>query len=181
MSYSLRCNEFPKCNGILDHERKQKLEVKCLELEEELRDQGYDDDEIEEKVNAYRQMLLGDEQGKRAFHEVDEFGRPIAKDSHQLAQAQKEKNAKLKAAFGLKENFIDGSSFERNRIAQEKADLEIKEKKSSSKKRSRKPSTSSSSSDSESSSEKKWISILIISASVLAGLFLLCMCSCFIR
>jgi hypothetical protein len=93
---------------------------------------------------AYRQMLLGVEKDKGAFQDVDEFGRPMAKDSHQLAQAQKEKNAKLKSAFGLKDSFVDGSSFERNRQAQEKADLEIKEnKKSSSKKRSRKQSSSS--------------------------------------
>ena len=89
-------------------------------------------------------MLLGVEKDKGAFQDVDEFGRPMAKDSHQLAQAQKEKNAKLKSAFGLKDSFVDGSSFERNRQAQEKADLEMKEnKKSSSKKRSRKQSSSS--------------------------------------
>jgi len=45
--------------GILDHERKRKLEVKCLELEEVLRDQGYEDEEVAEKVQAYRQMLMG--------------------------------------------------------------------------------------------------------------------------
>ena len=36
-------------------------------------------------------MLLGVEKDKGAFQDVDEFGRPMAKDSHQLAQAQKEK------------------------------------------------------------------------------------------
>jgi len=143
--------------GILDHERKRKLEVKCMELEEVLRDQGCDDEEIDEKVNAYRQMLLGHEQDKKAFQDVDEFGRPVVKDTHQLAKAQQEKNAKLKAAFGLKDNFIDGSSFERNRLAQEKADLEIKSKEKKSKKKSRKrsKSTSSSSSESESSSDSE--------------------------
>ena len=45
--------------GILDHERKRKLEVKCLELEEVLRDQGCEEKEVGEKVQAYRQMLLG--------------------------------------------------------------------------------------------------------------------------
>jgi len=141
--------------GILDHERKRKLEVKCMELEEVLRDQGCDDEEIDEKVNAYRQMLLGHEQDKKAFQDVDEFGRPVVKDTHQLAKAQQEKNAKLKAAFGLKDNFIDGSSFERNRLAQEKADLEIKSKEKKSKKKSRKRSKSTSSSESESSSDSE--------------------------
>ena len=97
---------------------------------------------------------------------MDDFGRPIVKDSHQLAQAQKEKNTRLKEAFGLSESFKDGSSFERNRQAQEKADEEMKKEvdnkkrkkkdkksKKSKKKRSRKNSTSSSSSSSSSSSE----------------------------
>ena len=44
--------------GILDHERKRKLEVKCLELEELLIEQGYKDAEVAEKVAAYRKMLL---------------------------------------------------------------------------------------------------------------------------
>jgi len=101
--------------GILDHERKRKLEVKCLELEDVLRDQGANDEEIAVKVQAYREMLLGVEQEKKAFSEVDDFGKPIVKDSHQLAQAQKEKNARLKEAFGLSRDFKDGSSFERNR------------------------------------------------------------------
>ena len=81
--------------GILDHERKRKLEVKCMELEDVLRDQGCDDDEIDEKVDAYRQMLLEKEREKKGFQNVDEFGRPVVKDSHQLAKAQQEKNAKL--------------------------------------------------------------------------------------
>ena len=45
--------------GILDHERKRKLEVKCLELEDVLKDQGCDDEEIEEKVEGkYTQVAL---------------------------------------------------------------------------------------------------------------------------
>ena len=87
--------------GILDHERKRKLEVKCMELEEVLQDQGYKDTDIEEKVSAYRMMLLSKEVSKKAFTEVDEFGRPILKDTHQIAEAKKEKNSKLKDAFGV--------------------------------------------------------------------------------
>eukprot|EP00093_Oithona_nana_P009311 09311.XXX_136085_136639_1 [CDS] Oithona nana genome sequencing. len=124
--------------GILDHERKRKLEVKCLELEEVLCEQGYNDVEVAEKVQAYRKMLLGAETDKKAFHEVDEFGRPIIKDSHQLAQAQKEKNEKLKAAFGLAGTFVDGSSFERNRAAKEKAEEELETKKEEKKRKKKK-------------------------------------------
>ena len=147
--------------GILDHERKRKLEVKCLELEEVLREQGCDDEEVAEKVDAYRQVLIGNEQDKKAFHEVDDFGRPIVKDTHQIAQAQLEKNARLKDAFGLSKDFKDGSSFERNRVAQEKADEELKALMLKQQKKKRKKSAESSTessdsdSDSESSSEEE--------------------------
>ena len=101
--------------GILDHERKRKLEVKCMELEEVLEEQGYTEAEIEEKVTAYRKMLLSKEVSKKAFAEVDEFGRPVLKETHQIAEAQKEKNRQLKEAFGISSSFIEGSSFDPNR------------------------------------------------------------------
>ena len=95
------------------------LQVKCLELEEVLEEQGYKEDEIEEKVGpsslvltslpltprllslspltsspltphllsqvtAYRKMLLSKEGEKQRFAEVDEFGRPVLKETHQV-------------------------------------------------------------------------------------------------
>ncbi len=77
-------------------------------------------------MSTFRKMLLGVEIDKKEFAEVDEFGRPVLKDSHQELAAQKEKNARLKSAFGLGEDFVDGSSFSRNREAIEKAEKEKK-------------------------------------------------------
>merc|ERR1712083_1187164 len=154
--------------GILDHERKRKLEVKCMELEEVLQDQGYKDTDIEEKVSAYRMMLLSKEVSKKAFTEVDEFGRPILKDTHQIAEAQKEKNSKLKDAFGISDFFVEGSSFDPNRKALEEAAREInkqkfalvpfedeKEVKEKKKKKRKASSSDSDSSDSEEEKKKK--------------------------
>ena len=45
--------------GILEHERKRKLEVKCLELEEVLEEQGLNEEEIEEKVGSIDQSKIG--------------------------------------------------------------------------------------------------------------------------
>ena len=42
-----------------------------------------------------------------------------AKESHQIAQATAEKNARIKEAFGIGENYVDGSSFDPNRKAKE--------------------------------------------------------------
>merc|ERR1712210_439743 len=113
--------------GILEHERKRKLEVKCLELEEVLEEQGLNEEEIEEKVTAYRKMLISKEGQKKRFAEVDEFGRPVLKETHQIAEAMK--NNKLKDAFGISKHFVEGSSFDINRKELEEAAKEDEKKK----------------------------------------------------
>ena len=170
--------------GILEHERKRKLEVKCLELEEVLEEQGLNEEEIEEKVGsidqskiglnllilicqvtAYRKMLISKEGQKKRFAEVDEFGRPVLKETHQIAEAMKEKNNKLKDAFGISKHFVEGSSFDINRKEMEEAAREDeknkrqeemeeprREKAAKSKKK-KKPSSSNS--DSEDSEEEE--------------------------
>jgi hypothetical protein len=72
--------------GILQHQRKRKMELKCLELEELLQEQGYDEKEITEKVDAYRKMLNekdAETKGKVEDVETDEFGRAVYKVSTQ--------------------------------------------------------------------------------------------------
>jgi len=44
-----------------------------------------------------------------------------AKQTHQIAEATAEKNARLKEAFGIGEFYQDGSSFDPNRKAKEEA------------------------------------------------------------
>ncbi|ETN61388.1 hypothetical protein AND_006977 [Anopheles darlingi] len=58
--------------GILDHERKRKIEVKCAELEEVLESQGLSQDEVRAKVELYRSKLMN--QGTIELPK-DEFGR----------------------------------------------------------------------------------------------------------
>ena len=48
------------------------------------------------------------------------------KSSFQELAAQREKNLRLKDAFGIGKDFVDGSSFSRNREAVEKAEKEKK-------------------------------------------------------
>merc|ERR1712226_256059 len=134
-------------------------EVKCLELEEVLEEQGYKEDEIEEKVSAYRKMLISKEGEKKRFAEVDEFGRPVLKETHQIAEAQKEKNAKLKDAFGISKHFVEGSSFDPNRreldeAAREEARSKTRRETEEPRREKRKPSSSSSESE-DSEKEKK--------------------------
>ncbi|KAI7813173.1 putative serine/arginine repetitive matrix protein 3-like, partial [Triplophysa rosa] len=46
---------------ILDHERKRRVELKCMELQEMMEEQGYSEEEIKQKVGTFRQMLMDKE------------------------------------------------------------------------------------------------------------------------
>ncbi|XP_036393677.1 serine/arginine repetitive matrix protein 3-like [Megalops cyprinoides] len=43
---------------ILDHERKRRVELKCMELQEMMEEQGYSEEDIKQKVGTFRQMLM---------------------------------------------------------------------------------------------------------------------------
>ena len=47
----------PPNKEILDHERKRMVEIKCLELEDELVERGLDQEEIDEKVDELRKVF----------------------------------------------------------------------------------------------------------------------------
>ncbi|XP_030380396.1 serine/arginine repetitive matrix protein 2 isoform X10 [Scaptodrosophila lebanonensis] len=106
----------PPNKEILDHDRKRKIEVKCIEFEEILEKQGRTPEEIKAHVDSYRQKLMG--QGKTDLAK-DEFGRVAVRDTHQIAEAQQQKNAKLREAFNISEYFVEGSSFDNDRKAKE--------------------------------------------------------------
>jgi len=168
--------------GILDHEKKRKIEVKCAELEDLLVDQNLGEEEINEKVTAYRKMLMQSVDVNDKV-ELDDFGRPIIKatDSHQIAKMQNERNDKLKAAFGImsqeekeeeekklneraerenRRNQDNGQNNKREKDKQKeiekmqrKNERDRKDKSSNKRKRKHKPASSSSSSSSSESSD----------------------------
>uniref|UniRef100_A0A0C9PRV7 SRRM2 protein n=1 Tax=Fopius arisanus TaxID=64838 RepID=A0A0C9PRV7_9HYME len=102
---------------ILDHVRKRKVEVKCAELMDILEDQGLTPEEIKSKVATYREMLMGSDAKPQV--PTDDFGRVNVRETHQVAEAQQEKNAKLREAFGISEYFVEGSSLDPERHARE--------------------------------------------------------------
>ncbi|XP_076346210.1 uncharacterized protein LOC143244784 isoform X2 [Tachypleus tridentatus] len=104
---------------ILAHERKRKVELKCMEMQELMEEQGYCQEEIDKKVAAFRLMLsekidTGEQDVAR-----DDSGRPIVKESHQMAAANQKKNEKLKEALGISEHFVEGSSLDPQRKQKE--------------------------------------------------------------
>merc|ERR1711974_389550 len=51
-------SRLPKISGLAIPERKRKVAIKCLELEEMLERQGHSQSEIESKVASFRALLL---------------------------------------------------------------------------------------------------------------------------
>merc|ERR1712168_609813 len=115
---------------ILDHERKRKVELRCMEMQELMEEQGYSQEEIDRKVTIFRKMLIEKEGSSDSVIEQDENGRPMANETHQIAEANQTKNKKLREAFGLSEHYVDGSSFDPERKAKEAAaeDMALRQK-----------------------------------------------------
>ncbi|KAJ7095149.1 pyridoxal phosphate-dependent transferase [Mycena belliarum] len=96
--------------GILEHERKRKVEVKCLELQLQLEDEGIEEDKIEEQVGALREKLLAN-----LASMGPPGGRIKASDTHALAAAKKAELSKMANAFGTRANYVEGDAFNREK------------------------------------------------------------------
>lgn len=140
---------------ILEHEWKRNIEVRCLQLQEELEEQGQSEKEIEEQVGNLRDFLT-----KEGYS-----GLPLGSSqaTHQVAEATEKKKQQLKSAFGIREDYVEGSAFDpvkqAMRAAQLKAEreeaLESKRKKKQVKKDSSPELSEESSEDSDSSSSSE--------------------------
>uniref|UniRef100_A0A8C2IDD0 CWF21 domain-containing protein n=1 Tax=Cyprinus carpio TaxID=7962 RepID=A0A8C2IDD0_CYPCA len=106
---------------ILEHQRKRQLEVKCAELQDMMEEQGYSAEEIEEKVSTFRLMLQEKQEPAPPPTE-----RPVVTETHALAAANQQKNDRLREAFGISSDYVDGSSFhpDRKERAKEKREQE---------------------------------------------------------
>ncbi|GFZ45970.1 Pre-mRNA-splicing factor cwc-21 [Saitozyma sp. JCM 24511] len=92
--------------GILEHERKRRVEVKVMELREELEEEGADDETIETAVEALRTQLTASSAllaGSR--------GRPT--DSHSIAAAKQVEMSRLQRALGVSADHQEGKAFQR--------------------------------------------------------------------
>ncbi|KAI0742139.1 hypothetical protein BC629DRAFT_1272589, partial [Irpex lacteus] len=96
--------------AILEHEKKRKVEVKCLELQLELEEKGLDEDKIEEEVSALREKLLAN---LAAMATDVRSLRPS--DRHGLAAAKKEELSKMARALGTRSDYAEGDAFDREK------------------------------------------------------------------
>lgn len=130
-------------DDILGHNSKRELEAKIFELQESMVEQGYTDLEIEEKVNELKSQL-----SKPDRQQVPASRKSHAStDSHEILMRKEVENQKLKNAFGITSNFVEGEAFdpeiqeqkkkeralgreERNRQFEEKRQAREQERKS---------------------------------------------------
>uniref|UniRef100_A0A3Q1ENS5 Serine/arginine repetitive matrix 2 n=1 Tax=Acanthochromis polyacanthus TaxID=80966 RepID=A0A3Q1ENS5_9TELE len=89
---------------ILEHQRKDSDSTS-----------QYSAEEIEEKVNSFRMMLQEKQEPTQASTE-----RPTVTETHALAAANQQKNDRLRDAFGISKDYVDGSSFHADRKEKEK-------------------------------------------------------------
>eukprot|EP00053_Salpingoeca_punica_P020319 m.211292 g.211292 ORF g.211292 m.211292 type:complete len:292 (+) comp18111_c0_seq1:114-989(+) len=89
---------------ILLHERKRTVEVQCLKLADELEEQGYPVEEIDERVQKLREQLLA----KMSEALPDKH----AKDTHSVAALNQAKNEKIHSALGIRADHVTGEAFD---------------------------------------------------------------------
>ncbi|KAK0550783.1 RNA-splicing factor [Tilletia horrida] len=100
--------------GILDHDKKRKVEVRCMELRDELEEKGIPEDEIEDRVSQLR-----DELSEALNNPSSAFGssshaetralRPS--DVHALQAAKALESERWKSALGVNANYEEGQGF----------------------------------------------------------------------
>lgn len=105
---------FKVNKDVLEHNKKHALEAEVFEFEESLRDSGkYSEDQISTKVSDFRaqqQHKPQSQQGSARRDTSKAAGR--ATDTHEISARKNEENRKLRSAFGIRDDFVSGSSFD---------------------------------------------------------------------
>ncbi|KAJ1843769.1 RNA-splicing factor [Coemansia sp. RSA 2708] len=99
----------PLDKGIVDHERKRQVEVKCLELQDELEERGLEESEIETRVDELRDRLL------RNLERLDvtEAKRIKPFETQLIAEAKAKENQRMARALRVGEDYAEGAAFDR--------------------------------------------------------------------
>merc|ERR1712110_987885 len=112
MGFEQRLGRAPN-RDLLTHEKKRKIEIKCVELADLMLEQGYDEEEIKRKVASYREILKEkDPTISKVGKTNDESGKTLAETTHEIAKLNEEQQRKLKDAFGIDRSYKSGMAFQ---------------------------------------------------------------------
>eukprot|EP00698_Gefionella_okellyi_P002880 TRINITY_DN12745_c0_g1_i1.p1 TRINITY_DN12745_c0_g1~~TRINITY_DN12745_c0_g1_i1.p1 ORF type:complete len:346 (-),score=65.32 TRINITY_DN12745_c0_g1_i1:30-1067(-) len=86
---------------ILEHERRRQVEVKVLELAEQMESEGASGEDIDRSCNELREKLL------------QNLAAPSnnLQESHQMAEAKVHQNENFRAAVGVAKDYAEGDAF----------------------------------------------------------------------
>ncbi|SPO49199.1 uncharacterized protein PSANT_06890 [Moesziomyces antarcticus] len=101
--------------AILEHERKRRVEVRCMELRVQLEDDDVHDDEIELQVQALREKLTAQMEQQREQEAVSKIdaAKLRAGDTHRLAEAKQHDERRFARAVGVESGYREGDAFDR--------------------------------------------------------------------
>ncbi|VDN05005.1 unnamed protein product [Thelazia callipaeda] len=94
---------------LLEHRRKRHIELKCADFELLMENKGFHSAEIEAKVNEYRSLL----QSQVESGELDLDAEMDIRDTHVRNKVAVEYRNRMRAALGIEDTFVDGTSFEK--------------------------------------------------------------------
>ena len=110
---------------VIEHNRKHAVEAKIFEFEDSLRENGgLTEEEIGQKVEDYRARLNRQNTPNSNRSTTDTKGSLRITDTHEISARKSEENERLRSAFGIRSDFVAGSSFDPVAQEQRKKDRE---------------------------------------------------------
>lgn len=116
---------YKPSQDLIDHNKKRAVEVKVFEYREKLEDQDFEEENIEEKVTAYRKYML-DKMAAGEFDEAAQYcGHNQALQGEDMTRGekaveQKKKNLKMQRALGISGDHVHGKAFDQDLMTKEK-------------------------------------------------------------
>ncbi|KAF4595671.1 Pre-mRNA-splicing factor CWC21 [Ophiocordyceps camponoti-floridani] len=107
---SLRYKQRQPDKGILEHDRKRKIEVKVFELRDQLEDDGVDEDDIERQCDELRQKLSAESESARKGGPRKAFKEHQV---HEMADAKIQESERLRRALNISAHYQEGSHWDR--------------------------------------------------------------------
>ncbi|KAK3375376.1 cwf21 domain-containing protein [Podospora didyma] len=121
---SLRHKQRLPDQGLLEHERKREVEVKVLELRDQLEEEGVDGDDIDAKCDDLRKKLLAEMDSiKKKTGGGGGVGPTRLKmhQVHELADAKIKESERLRRALHISKDYEEGSHWRRQEDRLKKA------------------------------------------------------------
>ncbi|KAJ1808531.1 RNA-splicing factor [Coemansia sp. RSA 2598] len=138
----------PVDQGIIEHERKRLIEIKCLELQDELEEEGLSEDDIASRVDELRLELLRNVQSV----EISKGGKIRSFETQKLAEAKHRENQQMAKALRISSEHVEGEAFDQE-LQELKRQKMLLQRELDREKRSRKARDSATSSSEEEESE----------------------------